>query len=67
MDNQGEKGPKAYRFTLTAVSFGKNEDDALENLMDALGEPAIEALEESIAFEVLDYVYIVRDDLTPEA
>ena len=67
MDNQGQKGPKAYRFTLTAVSFGKNEDEALENLMDVLGRPAIEAIEEDITYESLDYVYVVREDLTPEA
>jgi len=67
MDGQNEQQCKAYRFILTAVSFGKDEDEALQNLIEAVGEPAMQALEDEITFEVLDYAYFVREDLTPEA
>ena len=67
MDSRRKEGPKAYRFTMTAVSFGDCEDEALENLIDVLGRAALDALEDDIVFEALDYVYITREDFTPEA
>ena len=67
MDSQEKQRCRAYRFTLTAVSFGKVEDEALENLFECLGEPAVEILDGSVVFEALDYVYIVREDIVAEA
>ena len=67
MDNQRKPGPKAYRFTLTAVAFGETEDDALAQLLDALGEAALEVLDNEVIFEALDYVYVASSSMSPEA
>jgi len=58
---------RAYRFMLTAVSFGKDENEALANLMDSLGEPATAVLEEDISYEALEYACLFREDQIAEA
>jgi hypothetical protein len=67
MDGQGKRRCRAYRFVFTAVSFGRDEDEALALLIDLLGETAMEAMEEEISFEALDYAYFVRSDLIAES
>ena len=67
MEERKAKRCKAYRFILTAVSFGSNEDEALESLIEYLGEPALQAFEEGITFEALDYAYFTREDFIAEA
>ena len=67
MDTLKKQGCKAYRFTLTAVSFGKDEDAAFLNLLEVLGESPEDALEDTASFEKLDYTYVIRDDSIAEA
>ena len=67
MKEGGKQQCRAFRFTLTAVSFGEDVDDALCFLLEGLRESPEEHSESGIAYECLDYVYIAREDLVGEA
>lgn len=66
MDSPAKSLCKAYRFTMTAVSFGEDEDEAFLNLLESLGEEAHGVLEDGVSFEALDYVYMLRADMHAE-
>ena len=67
MEENGKQRCKAYRFAITAISFGEDPDEALSLLLEGLRENPEAYLEEEVSYDYLDYVYIAREDLVGEA
>ena len=58
---------RGYRFTMTAVMFGRGVDDAFSNLLDALELGPEDVLEDGIEAEGLDYVCVLNERIVGEA
>lgn len=67
MEESGKQHCRSYRFSITAISFGEDVDEALMLLLEGLRENPEAYIEEEITYDCLDYVYVVREDLVGEA
>jgi len=67
MSKRSSDAVSAYRFSLSAICFGRDEDEAFESLLESLMTAPEEALEEMVSFEQLPYVVFTPAGIIPEA